>query len=395
MMDEAAERVIDLSPPPVPALVADSAPKPPIIRRIGGAIASALDYLFGLIAIVAALAFLSAIPLLNCLSLGYLLECSGRIARTGRIRDGFVGIRKASVLGSLAIGTWIFLLPVRFVSGMWKDAELIAPGDSTAGGWRIALIVVTVLALWHISWAWIRGGRFRHFMWPAPRRFTRWLREKGNYAHMRDGVLDYASALRLPYYFWLGLRGFAGAVAWLIVPVGILILASQLPKAAAILLSLLGAALLTFVVLYLPFLQAHFARTNRFAAMFELRTVRKLFRRAPIAFWTALFITLLFAIPLYLLKIELPPREVAWLPALLFVLFIFPARLLTGWAMARAVKREDPRNRLFQWLARLAALPIVAAYVLIVYLTQYLSWHGSLSLLEHHAFLVPAPLMGL
>jgi hypothetical protein len=37
----------------------------------------------------------------------------------------------------------------------------------------------------------------------------------------------------------------------------------------------------------------------------------------------------------------------------------------------------------------------VAAYVFLVWLTQYLSWHGSLSLMEQHAFLVPAPLLGL
>ncbi len=367
----------------------------PARRRIGRAIASGLDWLFGLLAIVGGLAVLSVIPALNFLSLGYLLECSGRIARTGRIRDGFVGIRKASALGSLVIGTWIFILPVRFMSGMWKDAELIAPGSGAAQGWRIGLIVVTVLAVWHIAWAWVRGGRMRHFLWPAPVKFFRWLFEGGKYRRIRDGVLDYAAGLRVPYYFWLGMRGFAGAVAWLIVPVGILIAASHLPPGAAALVSLVGAGLLMIVVLYLPFLQAHFGRTNRFGAMFELGTVRRLFRNAPIAFWTAFFILLLFALPLYLLKVELTPREVAWLPSLLFVVFIFPARLLTGWAMGRAVKRDQPRNVVFRWLGRLAAVPVAAAYVFIVYLTQYLSWHGSLSLLEQHAFLVPAPLMGL
>ena len=34
-------------------------------------------------------------------------------------------------------------------------------------------------------------------------------------------------------------------------------------------------------------------------------------------------------------------------------------------------------------------------YVLFVYLTQFYAWSGSLSLLEQHAFLVPAPLFGL
>jgi hypothetical protein len=100
-------------------------------------------------------------------------------------------------------------------------------------------------------------------------------------------------------------------------------------------------------------LQAHFAQTDRFTALFELREVRRLFLRAPLAFWFALLITLLFAVPLYLLKIELTPRELAWLPSLLFVIFIFPARILTGWAMNRALRQEQPRHWFPRWLARL------------------------------------------
>lgn len=365
------------------------------LGKVGRGVVSVLDWVFGLAAIVGGLAVLSVTPVGNFFSLGYLIECSGRVARTGRLRDGFVGIRKASVVGSLVVGTWLVLLPVRFVSGMWRDAELIAPGSATAQGWRVALVVISVLAVVHILWAWLRGGRLWHFLWPAPRRFVRWLREPGKYARVRDGVMGYVLGLRLPYYFWLGLRGFVGAVAWLIVPVGVLLGASHLPEGAAALVSLLGAGLLALVVMYLPFLQVHFARTKRMRAMFELGEVRGYFRRAPIAFWVALFVTLLFALPLYLLKIELTPREVAWLPSLLFVVFIFPARLFTGWAMGRAVKREEPRHGVFRWASRLAVVPVVLVYVLFVYLTQYLSWYGTWSLLEQHAFLVPAPLMGL
>jgi hypothetical protein len=364
-------------------------------RALGGGVVSVVDWLFGLVAIVGGLAVLSVIPVLNFFSLGYLLECSGRVAATGRIRDGFVGIRKASILGSLVIGTWLVTLPVRFVSGMWRDAELIAPGSGTAQGWRVFLIILTVLTVGHIGWSWMRGGRLWHFLWPAPKRFVRWLGSPGKYRSVRDGVLEYVLGLRLPHYFWLGMRGFAGAVVWLIGPVGILVGASQLPQGPAALLSLLGAAVLMVVVLYLPFMQVHFARTKRFRAMFEVGEVRRLFMRAPIAFWVALFVTLLFAMPLYLLKIELTPREVAWLPSLLFVIFIFPARLLTGWAMGRAVKREEPRHGVWRWLSRLAVIPVVFVYVAFVYLTQYLSWYGTLSLLEQHAFLVPAPIMAL
>ena len=366
-----------------------------IFQRILRGILSAMDWVFGAASLMVGLASLSVIPVLNFLSLGYLLHSSGRVAATGRLRDGFVGVRKASVLGNFIVGTWLVMWPVRVVSGMWQDANLIAPGSSTARNWRLGLFLVTALTVWHISWACLRGGRLRHFLWPAPWRFWRWLRDPEKKLRILNPVVDYCVSLRLPYYFWLGVRGFVGALAWLLIPVGILLIASKLPTGLAVLLSLAGGFLLFLTVIYLPFLQTHFARTGRFESLFELREVRSLFCRAPLAFWLALLVTLLFALPLYLLKIELTPRELAWLPSLVFVAFIFPARLLTGWAMSRALRHEQPRHFIFRWMGRLAGLPVAGIYVLFVYITQYLSWNGAWSLLEQHAFLVPAPLMGL
>lgn len=365
------------------------------MRLIGG-VMTLLDWLFGLGAIIAGLAVLAAIPILNFLSLGYLLECGGRIARTGRFRDGFVGIRQASVLGSIVLCGWIALLPVRFIASLWRDAQLLDPdGPRTAfmGG---LLIVSAVLVLGHLGWACYRGGRVQHFLWPAPIRFFRWLfGEKGKYQRIRDGVLDYLASLRLPYYFWLGARGFVGGVAWLFVPVLVLIAASQLEAGASLLLSLIGIGLLMFVVVHLPFLQVRFAQTGRFRALFELKEIHQLFKRAPLAFWLALFITLLFALPLYLLKIELTPQDLAWLPALFFVVSILPARLLTGWAMSRALYGKRGSPWVFRALSTLAAIPVCFVYGVFVWLNQYLSWAGSLGMLEQHAFLVPAPLLGL
>lgn len=366
------------------------------LRKVGRAVASGLDWVFGLAALAAGLAAISVVPVLNFLSLGYFLNASGRVASSGRLRDGFVGVRKASVLGSFIIGTWLVFLPVRIISGLWKDAELVAPGSAKANSWRVALLVLTVLTVLHAISACVRGGRLRHFLWPRPIQFWRWLFSEEKFGKMRNAVIDYVSSLRLPFYFWLGLRGFVGAFLWLLVPVGILILASQMhaDKGGGF-FSLIGGFLLMIVVFYLPFLQTRFALENRFRALFEVSAIRQMFERAPIAFWIALFTTLLFALPLYLLKIELPPRELAWLPSLLFVIFIFPARLLTGWAVSRARRRELPRHWFFRWASRLALAPVVFFYVLLVYLTQYLTWNGAVSLFEQHAFTIPAPLMNL
>lgn len=362
-----------------------------VIRWIG----SAIEWIFGVLTLIVTLAVFSVVPFLNFLSLGYLLEVSGRVARTKRLRDGFVGVRKAAIFGRIVFGSWLMIWPARFVSGMWQDAELIASGSKVAIGWRIALYLVTFLTLGHVLWACLRGGKLRHFFWPAPLRFFKWLKQEDKLSGIQQAVMDYIVDLRLGYYFKLGAFGFLGGLIWLIVPVSILIFASHTPTGVAVLLSMFGGGLLLLVAMYLPFLQAHYAAENRFGAMFELKKVRQLFRQAPIAFWTALFITVLFSVPLYLLKIEFPPKEIAWLPSLLFVVFIFPARLLTGWAIGRALKREQPRHFFFRFVGRLGALPIAFFYVLAVYLTQYLSWNGAFSLIEQHAFLVPAPMLSM
>jgi hypothetical protein len=401
----------------------------------------ALEWLFGLASLLFTLAVLAAVPIVNFVTLGYLLEASARVAKSGRLRDGFIDIGKFARIGSLVAGTWLWLLVPRLVSSLATDAWLIDPGSSRAFAWRIALVVSTVLVIAHILLAWYSGGRLRHFFWPllapfqlagrflfggivgpitrplasrlwpaladdlyAMRPLEEWfppailaagLRRGRLFAAARDAVWDFFVSLRLPYYFWLGLRGFAGAIAWLLVPSLMLMAGTSAGGPGTILIGYLGALGLAFVLLYLPFLQTHFALHNRLAAMFEWSAVRGLFRRAPIAWWLALAITLLFALPLYLLKIEPPPRELWWTLTFFFILFIYPARLLTGWAVGRALHHDKLRFFLFRWMSRLAAIPIVLVYVLVLFFTQYTSFLGPASILEQHAFLVPVPFLAL
>jgi hypothetical protein len=405
------------------------------ISRFG----SACEWVFGFFSLAVGLAVLASLPLLQLLSLGYLLEVSGRIARTRRLRAGLIGVRKAARIGSLVLGTWLMLLPLQAVSDYWYSSYLIDAQSEVTRQWRVALLILTALMLLHIVTAWYCGGRLRHFFWPllAPFSLFLWvgrlllaqvatgafrasfagrvardlLRVRplhewfvpamlvygiwrgGMWSRCRDAVWDFITSLRLPYYFWLGLRGFLGAMAWLLLPVMLLIGATSLPPPAGVLLGLIGALLLFLVALYLPFLQAHFAAENRLGAMFQLGRVRADFRRAPVAFWIALLVTLLFALPLYVMMVEVTPREVVFLPSLLFVAFILPARLLTGWAVGRARLRDRPRHFLLRWAARLASLPVAGFYVLIVFFTRYTSWHGVWSLFEQHAFLIPAPFL--
>jgi hypothetical protein len=409
--------------------------------RLSHGLCSVLEWLFGLASLLACLAVLAAIPLVNFITLGYLLEASGKVAQRGRLRDGFIDIPKFARIGSIVSGTWICLLVPRLVASLAGDAWLIDPDGFAARGWRVAQVTCTVLVIGHILLAWYSGGRLRHFFWPvlapfqlagrlllrgiirpvfgsvlagmwpalahdlfAPRPLWTWsppailavgIRRGRMYAEARDAVWDFSASLRVMQRFWLGVRGFAGALAWLLVPSIMLMIGTSGGGPPTIVVGYLGALAMAAVVLYLPFLQTQFALTGRLAAMFDVRQVREQFVRAPIAFWFALAVTLFFALPLYLLKIEPPPRELWWTLTIFFVLFIYPARLFTGWAVGRARNRNRPRLFVFRWLARAAAVPVVAFYVFIVFFSQYTSFLGPASILEQHAFLVPVPFLGM
>lgn len=401
-----------------------------------------LEWLFGLASMLLTLAVLAAIPLVNFISLGYLLEASGRVACSGRLRDGFIDIFRFARIGSLVAGTWVCLLLPRFVSSLANDAWLIDPDGFSAQGWRAAQLAITGIVVVHVLLAWYAGGRLRHFFWPllAPFQFaarllfgrlvgpilrplvvaisprlatdlyverplSAWFppaalvagfRRGHMFAEARDAVWGFLVGLRLPQYLWLGLRGFVGALIWLTVPSLMLVAGTSGGGPPAVVVAFLGAAALVWVLWYLPFVQTRFASENRFWAMFELPAARAEFNRAPLAYWLALTITLLFAIPLFLLKIEpvLPP-ELQWLITIFFIAFIYPARMLTGWAVSRARRREKPRWLISRWLARVAAVPVIAFYIFVLFFTQYTSFLGPASLLEQHAFLLPVPFLSL
>ena len=62
---------------------------------------SAVEWCFGVLSLFVGLAMLAAVPVVQFLSLGYLLEASGRVARSGRLRDGALGVRPAARVGGV------------------------------------------------------------------------------------------------------------------------------------------------------------------------------------------------------------------------------------------------------------------------------------------------------
>ena len=360
--------------------------------RVGRGLASAADWVFGLISLVLGLSTLAALPVIQVLSLGYFLESAARVARTGRLRDGLIGVRPAARIGCLATSIWLALVPAWFVGSYAGSAELIEPGGAAARNLRIGQVIVTLISLVYVAISCGRGGRLRDFLrpWGHPFWLVRRLRAGGLYTEARDGLWAFVASLRVPYYFRLGLVGFVGTLAWLVVPAILIGATQRFPVLGA-----LGAILLAVIVPFLPFLQVRYAVEGRLSALFSRRAIRDRFRRAPWAFAFSLFVLLVAAIPLYFLKIEMIPREAAWLPSLVFVIFLAPARLLTGWAYARSGRRDSPRHWIFRILGRIAITVAAVLYVVVVFIGQYTSWGGVGSLYEQHAFLLPVPFLNM
>jgi hypothetical protein len=296
-----------------------------------------------------------------------------------------------------ATAVFVAALPTQLLAHWESVAYLINPGSGQATAMRALAITSAMFMTLYLLWAWVRGGRLRHYLWPQPKRF---LREGWRWSTWRsapDRLWDYTASLELPKFFWLGVRGAIGTLIWLI-PAMIIIAAFRNGETGlAGLVGFVSLVFLGFTLFYLPMLQAHFAAENRFAALFEVRTIRRNFRRAPWAWLLAMVFTLVITpIPLYLLKIEATPREVMWLPCLVFVAFILPARIAAGLALRRARRRPDPAGKwaaFSRWMVRALLVPVVGVYVLFVYVSQYTSWDGLATWVQQHAILIPVPFL--
>jgi hypothetical protein len=347
---------------------------------------------FGIVSLIVLLAILAAIPLLNFLVLGYLLEAEGRLARTGKFRGAIPLLSIAPRLGAIALCVWLWALPLRFLANAAADARLIDPAGKAAARLDFFTSLLAILIGLHICFALARGGSFGSFFRPIKNvRWTiRQFRSGGYFDRAASEIAAFVSGLRLKHHFSLGVRGFIGAVIWLFVPT-LLFAAANKTEGLPIFITVLGGMLLVPVLAWMPFLQARFAAENRLRAMFELREVRRLFGRAPLAWLLATVGAYVLALPLYLLKIVLLPQDAMWFVTLVFIVSIYPARMLVGWAYGRATRKNRPAWFGTRWTARALMLPLLALYIFLLFFTQFIGQHGKGVLFEHHAFLLPVP----
>ncbi len=349
---------------------------------------------FGLASLVFMLSVMAAIPIVNFLTLGYLLEVEGRVARSGKLRDGFPLFKLAPRIGAIGLGIWLWLLPLRVLAWVAGDAQIIEPGSGTSIVLSNVLRVVWFLITVHLCLALARGGSLGCFVRPIKN--LRWLISRlraGDYLETASRhVREFVGRLRLKENFILGIKGFLGAFAWLLIP-SLLYFAPSRQEGLPVFMTIMGGILLAIVHAWVPFLQARLTAENRLSAAFELREVRNLYCHAPLTWGITILLVYVLALPLYLFKAFLLPPDALWTVAVLFIVTIYPAKLLLGWAYHRAVDRKA-RGKLapwwLRWLIRLGVItPALVAYVFILYFTQFLGEAGKQELLRHHAFLLP------
>lgn len=359
---------------------------------------------FGVVVLIALLALLAAVPIVNLFVLGYLLETEARVARSGRLRDAFPLLELAPRLGTLAIGVFLWLIPLMVLSSFAADAKLIDPSSQATRTLNGLVPIAAGVVFVHLLLAVARGGTAGCFV--RPLKNLLWLRRQffpravvaGGKPVVTESYLltaerhvqHFLSGLRIPHYFSLGLRGLIGGLLWLTLPTA-LFAVSNSTRGATILVTILGGLLLVVVFGWMPFLQTHFAVENRLGAWKQLSAARQRTRRAPFAALLAILTTYVLALPLYLSKIVLTPGDAVFLLTPLFIVSIYPAKVVTGWAYARASKRETDAWFGWRWLCRGASVAVLLAYVFILYFTQFIGAQGKSVLFQHHAFLLPVP----
>jgi hypothetical protein len=366
-----------------------------VICKIFSGIQGLLSVLWNGCALIFLLAVVATIPILQLASLGYMLESSSRVARGMPANRCFPG---ASIAGGiLSCGLWIGVtwLPVWLLADLAYSAELIEPGSGRASQFRIAARIAAVVWVLWSAWAMLRGGRWWHFLWPSPIVFIKTILRPAAWRRAEDQWWSWIASLQLPHLWTLGLQGAIAALAWLVLPAGLMIFALTSPdRGPSGFLGLAGALGMIWVLMYLPFLPIHMAAKRRFLAAWDRRSIQRAFRRAPFAFLFAVLALVVLALPLYPLRIEVIPAELWWILSLLFVAMIFPAKLAAGWALRRSHHPSNESHWILRWLAWIPLVAILGLYVGFLYVAKFALWEGTASILLQHAFLPPVPFYG-
>ncbi len=343
------------------------------------------------------LAGLAAIPGLSLLALGVMLAAQARVAQSGRLRDGFPLLPVATRIGTIGLMTGLFLVPIIMVSSIAGGQQVVAQlSGISQNGFSILTVVLQVIIFVHLLLAIANGGSFACFLRPIRniRRLLKRIRSN-DFAPSVNLWTERLTTISQPWHhFLLAVKAVIGALCWLTIPTVLLGMSSTSPHenpGFPGFLSFVGGILMIPVAAWLPLLQVHQATTGRFKAIFEVRVVREIICRVPIRWAIATILLYALAIPLYLSKVVLPPADAYWLFTPLFILIIYPTRLLIGWVYGTGIHKEHRAPRLVRWPAKVFMVPLLGLYSLILFAVPLISEAGPKAMFENHAFLLPVP----
>ena len=350
----------------------------------------------GTLSFGAVLSAVAAVPGGPVLALGWMLEAAGRAAgESGSDRRPRLGplLRAAAVVAGVGAVIWLATVPVRVAAGVAADAAVIAPFSPAAAGWHAGSVTAAVLLAVHLALWLLAGGRTG---WFRPlRNVLRVARDpRGCWRRLGDQAAAVWRELDPVGGLWLGVRGIAVGLGWLLLPS--LLLANQGGSGGAEVWRVVGAAWLIVVLPLVPAAQANLAAArlagpwNSVRAGLSPRRAWGAWRRRPARWCGVLLAVGAGSLPLYVLAVVELPADAAWLLTPACVAAIFPGRLLAGWTRRNLIASPPARKRwLALWLP--AAWALAAAYVGILFLTQFTSADGPEAVIRQPGFLTPVP----
>jgi hypothetical protein len=355
-----------------------------------------IEALVGIICLLTLLALAATIPGLNLLTLGYLIEVQGRVARTGKLRDGLPLLPAARRAGLVMLWIALLLVPVRWLAGAASDAWLISPGSAQAWLRAAGLLVVSLLVTAHLLLAIARGGGFWCFL--RPLKNILWFRAQlsgGTYwVRATRELSGFLASLQIVHHVRLAAFAYVGIVLWVAIPTAMFTTVTDVDGPWQRPLTLAGGLCLVPLLMWLPFLQTRFVAEGRFRAFFELGPIRELFRHAP--FTLSLTVIVLYVtafVPLFYIakwKANVPPHETTWDVMLVFLVTIYPAKVMLGWSYHRATRGGDAW-RSWQWANCLLATAATCGYVYLLFVGQTSGQLGHRPVWQHYALLLPLP----
>jgi len=353
--------------------------------------------MIGLAFLIPLLALLAALPGLNIISLGMLIDAEANVGRTGRFRDGFPLLPVSTRIGTIGIMVGLFLLPIILLSTLANSQDVVREiSGLDQGNLRTITTVIQAMIFVHLTLAIANGGGFWRFLRPLSNILR--LRRDWKNGRFADGVNAWTTRLLQLFkpvqHLRIAAFAAAGAICWLAIPTLMLGAFSTQPRVepgGAAFASVVGGHLMIPVAAWLPLLQCHQAAPGRFMPLFEIRQAREILHRPPIRWAGATIMLYGLAVPLYLSKIVVPPADAFWLLTPLFIIIIYPTRLLMGWVYGTGSQREERANALVHWPTRVFMIPLLGLYSLILFAVPLISEAGPRAMFENHAFLLPVP----